>query len=181
MSTSTATLQFIHLAMDVQAHSLWEFQDQIEWTGQVQLPTMVQVCLLRQVPLHYLHTIRANQANVEGQEAQIISLRSSWNIVNALYRLFETLRGCFSVVEAGASHEEPRGPNGTNVNNNNSNDGGRGLEDGENGGGDTGNCHSNNASIPGMPPVGTMKNYEEPLQSIISQTQNLVGLDWMTH
>ncbi len=68
-----------------------------------------------------------------------------------------------------------QGPNGTNVNNNNSNDGGRGLEDGENGGGDTGNCHSNNASIPGMPPVGTMKNYEEPLQSIISQTQNLGG------
>ncbi len=97
--TSTATLQFIHLAMDVPAHSLWEFQDQMEWTGQVQLPTMVQVCLLRQVPLHYLHTIRANQANVEGQEAQIISPRSSWNIVNALYRLFETLRGCFSVVE----------------------------------------------------------------------------------
>ncbi|XP_016119647.1 B-cell CLL/lymphoma 9-like protein [Sinocyclocheilus grahami] len=66
---------------------------------------------------------------------------------------------------AGAGHEEPRGPNGnpngTNVNNNNSNDGGRGLEDGENGGGNTGNCHSNNAGIPGMPPVGGMKKYED--------------------
>ncbi|XP_051512212.1 B-cell CLL/lymphoma 9-like protein isoform X1 [Myxocyprinus asiaticus] len=80
---------------------------------------------------------------------------------------------------AGAGHEELRGsngnPNATNVNNNNSNDGGRGLEDGENGGGNAGNCHSNNAGIPGMPPVGGMKKYEEPLQSIISQTQNLVG------
>ncbi len=80
---------------------------------------------------------------------------------------------------AGAGHEEPRGPNGnpngTNVNNNNSNDGGRGLEDSENGGGNTGNCHSNNAGMPGMPPVGGMKKYEEPLQSIISQTQNLGG------
>ncbi|XP_051953457.1 B-cell CLL/lymphoma 9-like protein isoform X2 [Xyrauchen texanus] len=80
---------------------------------------------------------------------------------------------------AGAGHEELRGPNGnsnaTNVNNNNSNDGGRGLEDGENGGGNAGNCHSINAGIPGMPPVGGMKKYEEPLQSIISQTQNLVG------
>ncbi|XP_056092762.1 B-cell CLL/lymphoma 9-like protein isoform X5 [Rhinichthys klamathensis goyatoka] len=78
---------------------------------------------------------------------------------------------------AGAGHEEPRGPNGnpngTNVNNNNnSNDGGRGLEDGENGGGNAGVCHSNNAS---MPHVSVMKKYEEPLQSIISQTQNLGG------
>lgn len=80
---------------------------------------------------------------------------------------------------AGAGHEEPRGPNGnpngTNVNNNNSNDGGRGMEDGENGGGNAGNCHNNNAGMPGMPPVGGMKKYEEPLQSIISQTQNLGG------
>lgn len=97
--TATAALQFFHWAKEVQAHSLWQFQDQKEWTGQVQFPTMVQVCLLHQVPLHYLHTVRANRANVEGQEAQIASLRSSWNIVNALYRLFETLRGCFSVVE----------------------------------------------------------------------------------
>ncbi|XP_057203987.1 B-cell CLL/lymphoma 9-like protein isoform X2 [Triplophysa rosa] len=80
---------------------------------------------------------------------------------------------------AGAGHEEPRGPNGnpngTNVNNNNSNDGGRGMEDGENCGENTGNCHNNNAGMPGMPPVGGMKKYEEPLQSIISQTQNLGG------
>ncbi|KAA0714696.1 B-cell CLL/lymphoma 9-like protein [Triplophysa tibetana] len=80
---------------------------------------------------------------------------------------------------AGAGHEEPRGPNdnpnGTNVNNNNSNNGGRGMEDGENGGENTGNCHNNNAGMPGMPPVGGMKKYEEPLQSIISQTQNLGG------
>lgn len=79
----------------------------------------------------------------------------------------------------GVAQEDPRGPNGnpngTNVNNNNSNDGGRGLEDGEIGGGIPGNCHINNAGMPGMPPVGGMKKYEEPLQSIISQTQNLGG------
>ncbi|XP_067275379.1 B-cell CLL/lymphoma 9-like protein isoform X1 [Pseudorasbora parva] len=80
---------------------------------------------------------------------------------------------------AGAGHEEPRGPNGnpngTNVNNNNSNDGVRGLDDTENGGGNVGNCHSNNAGMPGMPHASGMKKYEEPLQSIISQTQNLGG------
>lgn len=97
--TATAVLQFIHWAKEVQAHSLWEFQDTKEWTGQVRFPTMVQVCLNRQVPLHYLHTIRVNRANVEGQETHMASLRSSWNIENALYRLFETLRGCFFVVE----------------------------------------------------------------------------------
>ncbi|TRY94362.1 hypothetical protein DNTS_010039 [Danionella cerebrum] len=69
----------------------------------------------------------------------------------------------------GAGHEEPRGPNGnsngSNINNNNSNESGRGLEDGENGAG--------NPGMHGLTPA--IKKYEEPLQSIISQTQNLGG------
>ncbi|XP_036417571.1 B-cell CLL/lymphoma 9-like protein isoform X2 [Colossoma macropomum] len=78
---------------------------------------------------------------------------------------------------AGAGHGDPGGPNSnsnnsSNVNNNNNTDGSRGLEDGENGGGNAGT----NSGLPsGMPPMGGMKKYEEPLQSIISQTQNLGG------
>ncbi|XP_076850311.1 B-cell CLL/lymphoma 9-like protein isoform X2 [Brachyhypopomus gauderio] len=77
---------------------------------------------------------------------------------------------------AGGAHGEAGGPNnGSNINNNNG-DGARGLEDGEDGSGNAGNSSGLQPGMaPGMPPMGGLKKYEEPLQSIISQTQNLGG------
>ncbi|XP_028816972.1 B-cell CLL/lymphoma 9-like protein [Denticeps clupeoides] len=83
---------------------------------------------------------------------------------------------------AGGGPGEPGGPNGnpgtmnnsSNSANNNCNTDGSGgpLEDSE---GNNSNCNSSNVLGSGMPPMGGMKKYEEPLQSIISQTQNLGG------
>ncbi|KAM9481136.1 B-cell CLL/lymphoma 9-like protein isoform 3-T3 [Clarias gariepinus] len=75
---------------------------------------------------------------------------------------------------ASASHVDPVGPN-SNPNNgsimNNNTDGYQGLEDEENNSGRAGSsCLSD-----GVPPIRGMKKHEEPLQSIISQTQNLAG------
>lgn len=61
--------------------------------------------------------------------------------------------------------------NPSNVNNNNNTDRSGILEDSDNGTNNPGNCNSGNV----LPPMGGMKKYEEPLQSIISQTQSLGG------
>ncbi|XP_058489857.1 B-cell CLL/lymphoma 9-like protein isoform X1 [Solea solea] len=59
--------------------------------------------------------------------------------------------------------------------NNNSSDRSAIVEDNDNGTNNSGNCSSSNMLSAGMAPVGGMKKYEEPLQSIISQTQSLGG------
>ncbi|KAJ7990152.1 hypothetical protein DPEC_G00297360 [Dallia pectoralis] len=69
---------------------------------------------------------------------------------------------------------EPPGPsdNGNNnVNNNNNRVGVSQVEDGDNSGG----CDDNGGSGALLPPGGQMKRYEEPLQSMVSQTQQLGG------
>ncbi|XP_041734138.1 B-cell CLL/lymphoma 9-like protein isoform X2 [Coregonus clupeaformis] len=69
---------------------------------------------------------------------------------------------------------EPPGPNNNpnNVNNiNTEGSGGGPMEDGENSG--NGNNTGGNSLL--LPPMGQMKRYEEPLRSIISQTQQLGG------
>lgn len=75
---------------------------------------------------------------------------------------------------ANASHGNPGGPN-SNPNNgsisNNNTEGYQGLEDEEINSGRAGsNCLSD-----GVSPIRGIKKHEEPLQSIISQTQNLTG------
>ncbi|XP_036380869.1 B-cell CLL/lymphoma 9-like protein isoform X2 [Megalops cyprinoides] len=86
----------------------------------------------------------------------------------------------------GGGPGDPGGPASANPNasangNNNSNGsvpgGGGGLESGGGRGCHPGNCSSNNGSLPpgALAPPGPLKKYEEPLQSIISQTHSLGG------
>ncbi|XP_062328302.1 B-cell CLL/lymphoma 9-like protein isoform X2 [Osmerus eperlanus] len=74
----------------------------------------------------------------------------------------------------GGAPGEPGGPN-NNANLNNNSEGSGTIEEGDTGTNNAGNCNSSNILPSGMPPMGGMKKYEEPLQSIISQTQNLGG------
>ncbi|XP_051253189.1 B-cell CLL/lymphoma 9-like protein isoform X2 [Dicentrarchus labrax] len=62
--------------------------------------------------------------------------------------------------------------NSSNLNNNNNTDRSGILEDSDNG---TNNCSSGNMLSSALAPIGGMKRFEEPLQSIISQTQSLGG------
>ncbi|XP_068441481.1 B-cell CLL/lymphoma 9-like protein isoform X1 [Clinocottus analis] len=63
----------------------------------------------------------------------------------------------------------------SNLNNNNNIDRSGILEDRNNGTNSSGNCGSGNMLSTALTSMGGMKKYEEPLQSIISQTQSLAG------
>nr|XP_046245731.1 B-cell CLL/lymphoma 9-like protein [Scatophagus argus] len=65
--------------------------------------------------------------------------------------------------------------NSSNLNNNNNTDRSSILEDSDNGTNNSGNCGSGNMLQSTLAPIAEMKRYEEPLQSIISQTQSLGG------
>lgn len=83
-------------------------------------------------------------------------------------RSLQTLRDIERLLlRSGAGPGEPSGPDG------NTGDAPGGPNDGAN---NAANCSSNNG---GLPPLGPLRKYEEPLQSIISQTQSLEasGLD----
>ncbi|KAG7483880.1 hypothetical protein MATL_G00043020 [Megalops atlanticus] len=87
----------------------------------------------------------------------------------------------------GGGPGDPGGPtsvnpnasaNGNNLNSNGGVPGsGGGLESGGGRGCNPGNCSSNNGNLPpgALAPPGALKKYEEPLQSIISQTHSLGG------
>ncbi|XP_029963995.1 LOW QUALITY PROTEIN: B-cell CLL/lymphoma 9-like protein [Salarias fasciatus] len=75
--------------------------------------------------------------------------------------------------DAGGSNNNA--PNNSSNLNNNSNDRSGILEDADNGTNNSGNCSSGNMLSSALAPMGGMKKYEEPLQSIISQTQSLGG------
>lgn len=64
--------------------------------------------------------------------------------------------------------------NTSNLNNNNNTDRSDILEDSNNGTNNPGNCGSGNM-LSALAPMGGIKKYEEPLQSIMSQTQSLGG------
>lgn len=64
--------------------------------------------------------------------------------------------------------------NSSNPNNNNTDRGGI-LEEGNSGTNNSGNCGSGNMLSSALVPMGDMKKYEEPLQSIISHTQSIGG------
>ncbi|KAJ8342437.1 hypothetical protein SKAU_G00323650 [Synaphobranchus kaupii] len=73
---------------------------------------------------------------------------------------------------------DPNGnPGGASANGNNlnssGNNGGNSLDNNAGRSNNPGNCNSNNAPL--APPPGALKKYEEPLQSMISQTQSLGG------
>lgn len=74
--------------------------------------------------------------------------------------------------DPGGSNNSPNNPSSLNNNAERSV-----IEDPENGTNNSGNCGGGNmlTSAVGAAAVGGMKKYEEPLQSIISQTQSLVG------
>ncbi|XP_034556588.1 B-cell CLL/lymphoma 9-like protein [Notolabrus celidotus] len=65
--------------------------------------------------------------------------------------------------------------NASNLNNNNNTDRSVMLEDNDNGTNNSGKIMSGNMLPSALAPMGGMKKYEEPLQSIISQTQSLGG------
>ncbi|CAB1447996.1 unnamed protein product [Pleuronectes platessa] len=65
--------------------------------------------------------------------------------------------------------------NSSNLNNNNNTDRSAILEHSDNGTNNPGNCNSSNMLSSALAPMGGIKKYEEPLQSIISQTHSLGG------
>ncbi|XP_029374141.1 B-cell CLL/lymphoma 9-like protein [Echeneis naucrates] len=73
----------------------------------------------------------------------------------------------------GSNNNAPN--NSSNLNNNNNTDRSGILEDSDNGTNNSGNCSSSNVLSSTLAQMGGMKKYEEPLQSIISQTQSLGG------
>ncbi|GAA6235695.1 B-cell CLL/lymphoma 9-like protein [Lates japonicus] len=86
-------------------------------------------------------------------------------------RSLQTLRDIERLLlRSGASG----GPGDTGVSNNNTDRSGI-LEENDNGTNNSGNCSSSNMLSSALAPMGGMKKYEEPLQSIISQTQSLGG------
>lgn len=74
--------------------------------------------------------------------------------------------------QGGSNNNAPN--NSSNLNNNNNADRNV-IDDSDNGTNNTGNCSSANMLSSAMAPVAGMKKYEEPLQSMISQTQSLGG------
>ncbi|XP_036393205.1 B-cell CLL/lymphoma 9-like protein isoform X2 [Megalops cyprinoides] len=120
---------------------------------------------------------RGGQGNTDGLSKEQLEHRE---------RSLQTLRDIERLLlrsGPGAGPGDPGGPNGnpSNINNNNSNTGGpnagSNLESGDGANCNPGNCNSNNGGVlpSALPPLGPMKKYEEPLQSIISQTQSLGG------
>ncbi|KAI1903770.1 hypothetical protein AGOR_G00030640 [Albula goreensis] len=97
-------------------------------------------------------------------------------------RSLQTLRDIERLLlRSGGPGEHPGGPNGNPGNvgaggNSLNSAGGNGVNNLESNNGNSGrggsNCNSNNA---GLGPPGALKKYEEPLQSMISQTQSLGG------
>ncbi|XP_056139225.1 B-cell CLL/lymphoma 9-like protein [Lampris incognitus] len=75
--------------------------------------------------------------------------------------------------EAGNSKNNPNN-NSSNPNNNNNTDSNSALEESSSAD-NAGTCNSGNALPSALTSMGVMKKYEEPLQSIISQTQSLGG------
>lgn len=81
---------------------------------------------------------------------------------------------------AGGGPGDPGGPNSNPANNssnlnNNNTDRSSIIEDNENGTSNSENCSGGNILSSALAPMAGMKKYEEPLQSIISQTQSLGG------
>lgn len=89
-------------------------------------------------------------------------------------RSLQTLRDIERLFLRGVTAGSPGDPGGSNNPANPSNNAERsGIDEPENGTNNSGNCGSGNMLTSAS--VGGMKKYEEPLQSMISQTQSLVG------
>lgn len=97
-------------------------------------------------------------------------------------RSLQTLRDIERLLLRSGSSGVPGDPGGSNSNppnnpsniNNNSERSGI-LDDSDNGTNNSGNCGSGNMLSTSLAQLASMKKYEEPLQSIISQTQSLSG------
>ncbi|KAF7655773.1 hypothetical protein LDENG_00051140 [Lucifuga dentata] len=76
--------------------------------------------------------------------------------------------------DSGGPNDNPIN-NSSNLNNNNNTDRSGILEDNDSGTNNSGNCNSGNILSSALALMGGMKKYDEPLQSIISQTQSLGG------
>ncbi|XP_041850794.1 B-cell CLL/lymphoma 9-like protein [Melanotaenia boesemani] len=117
---------------------------------------------------------RSGPGNTDGlSKEQLEHRKRSLQTLEDIKRLF--LRS-----GPGGGPEDPGGSNSNTPNNssnlnNNSNADRSGIEDNDNGTNSSGNCSSGNMLSSALAPVGGMRKYEEPLQSIISQTQTLGG------
>ncbi|KAM9853190.1 B-cell CLL/lymphoma 9-like protein [Aulostomus maculatus] len=97
-------------------------------------------------------------------------------------RSLQTLRDIERLLLRSGASGGPVDTGGSNSNltknssnpNNNGTDRSAIIEDSDNGANNTGNCGSGNI-LSALAPIGGLKKYEEPLQSIISQTQSLGG------
>lgn len=115
--------------------------------------------------------LRTGQGSTDGLSKEQLERRErSLQTLRDLERLLlrTGASGASGVTEVSNNMSNP-----SNLNNNNT-DRSDILEDGNNGTNNPGNCSSGNM-LSALAPMGGIKKYEEPLQSIMSQTQSLGG------
>ncbi|XP_034722195.1 B-cell CLL/lymphoma 9-like protein isoform X2 [Etheostoma cragini] len=115
---------------------------------------------------------RSGPGNMDGLSKEQLEHRErSLQTLRDIERLL--LRSGAGPGDTGGSNNSASN-NPSNLNNNNSDRSGV-LEERDNGTNSSGNCSSGNMLSSALSQMGGMKKYEEPLQSIISQTQSLAG------
>ncbi|XP_053176518.1 B-cell CLL/lymphoma 9-like protein isoform X2 [Scomber japonicus] len=118
---------------------------------------------------------RSGPGNTDGLSKEQLEHRErSLQTLRDIERLLLRSGASGGLADTGGSNNNPTN-NPSNLNNNNNTDRSAILEDSENGTNNPGNCSSGNMVSSALTPMGAMKKYEEPLQSIISQTQSLGG------
>ncbi|XP_062274791.1 B-cell CLL/lymphoma 9-like protein isoform X2 [Scomber scombrus] len=118
---------------------------------------------------------RSGPGNTDGLSKEQLEHRErSLQTLRDIERLLLRSGASGGLADTGGSNNNPTN-NPSNLNNNNNTDRSVILEDSENGTNNPGNCSSGNMVSSALTPMGAMKKYEEPLQSIISQTQSLGG------
>ncbi|XP_031142820.1 B-cell CLL/lymphoma 9-like protein isoform X1 [Sander lucioperca] len=116
---------------------------------------------------------RSGPGNMDGLSKEQLEHRErSLQTLRDIERLL--LRSGAGPGDTGGSNNSASN-NPSNLNNNNNSDRSSVLEERDNGTNSSGNCSSGNMLSSALAPMGGMKKYEEPLQSIISQTQSLAG------
>ncbi|XP_078102028.1 B-cell CLL/lymphoma 9-like protein isoform X2 [Sander vitreus] len=116
---------------------------------------------------------RSGPGNMDGLSKEQLEHRErSLQTLRDIERLL--LRSGAGPGDTGGSNNSASN-NPSNLNNNNNSDRSGVLEERDNGTNSSGNCSSGNMLSSALAPMGGMKKYEEPLQSIISQTQSLAG------
>lgn len=118
---------------------------------------------------------RSGPGNTDGLSKEQLEHRErSLQTLRDIERLLLRSGASGGNVDTGGSNNNASN-NSSNLNNNNNTDRSGIHDDSDSGTNNCGNCSSSNMLSSALAPMGGMKKYEEPLQSIISQTQSLGG------